>query len=99
MNDFDLEAKLKRVLVPERSEEYWSDFPSRIRVQLRRIGEHAACIATECRPSSTTAGEYTQGNHQCRTASHRHILPENTVPLECRRAETVPIPERPTQFP
>jgi hypothetical protein len=36
MNDFDLEAKLKRVLVPERSEEYWSDFPSRIRVQLRR---------------------------------------------------------------
>ena len=36
MNDFDLEAKLKRVPVPERPEEYWNDFPSRLRVQLRR---------------------------------------------------------------
>jgi hypothetical protein len=36
MNDFDLESKLKSVRVPERTEEYWDDFPSRIRVQLRR---------------------------------------------------------------
>jgi hypothetical protein len=36
MNDFDLESKLKGVCVPERPEEYWNDFPSRIRVQLRR---------------------------------------------------------------
>lgn len=35
MNDFDLKAKLQRVPVPERPEEYWNDFPSRIRVQLR----------------------------------------------------------------
>ena len=36
MNLSDLESKLKSVPVPERSEEYWNDFPSRIRVQLRR---------------------------------------------------------------
>ena len=36
MNSSDLESKLKSVPVPERSEEYWNDFPSRIRVQLRR---------------------------------------------------------------
>jgi hypothetical protein len=36
MNDFDLEKKLKNVCVPERKDEYWDDFPSRIRVQLRR---------------------------------------------------------------
>ena len=36
MNDFDLESKLKSVRVPERPDEYWGDFPSRVRVQLRR---------------------------------------------------------------
>ncbi len=36
MNDFDLESKLKSVRVPERPEEYWGDFPSRVRVQLPR---------------------------------------------------------------
>jgi hypothetical protein len=36
MNDFDLESRLKSVRVPERPDEYWSDFPSRVRVQLRR---------------------------------------------------------------
>ena len=36
MNLADLESRLKSVPVPERSEEYWNDFPSRIRVQLRR---------------------------------------------------------------
>lgn len=36
MNSSDLEARLKSVPVPERAEEYWNDFPSRIRVQLRR---------------------------------------------------------------
>ena len=36
MNDFDLETKLKSVRVPERPEEYWNDFPARVRVQLRR---------------------------------------------------------------
>jgi len=36
MNDFELESKLKDVRVPERTEEYWNDFPSRVRVQLRR---------------------------------------------------------------
>jgi hypothetical protein len=36
MNDFDLQSKLKSVPVPERPDEYWADFPSRVRVQLRR---------------------------------------------------------------
>ena len=36
MNGFELESKLKSVRVPERPEEYWNDFPSRVRVQLRR---------------------------------------------------------------
>jgi len=36
MNDFDLESKLKNVRLPERPDGYWNDFPSRVRVQLRR---------------------------------------------------------------
>lgn len=36
MNDFDLESKLKSVPVPERSDDYWEDFPSQVRRQLRR---------------------------------------------------------------
>ena len=36
MNGFELESKLKSIRVPERPEEYWDDFPSRVRVQLRR---------------------------------------------------------------
>jgi hypothetical protein len=36
MNDFELESKLKSVPAPERPESYWEDFPSRVRVQLRR---------------------------------------------------------------
>ena len=36
MNDLELESKLKSVRVPERPDEYWNDFPSHVRVQLRR---------------------------------------------------------------
>lgn len=36
MNNFELEQKLKSVRVPERPDDYWEDFPARIRVQLRR---------------------------------------------------------------
>lgn len=36
MNNFDLESWLKSVRVPERPEDYWNDFPARVRVQLRR---------------------------------------------------------------
>ena len=36
MNNFELESKLKSVCLPERPEEYWDDFPSRVRVQLHR---------------------------------------------------------------
>jgi hypothetical protein len=36
MNDFELQSKLESVRVPERSDDYWNDFPSRVRVQLRR---------------------------------------------------------------
>jgi hypothetical protein len=36
MNDFDLETRLMAVCVPERSAEYWDDFPSQVRMQLAR---------------------------------------------------------------
>ena len=36
MNDFELESKLKSVRVPERLENYWENFPSQVRVNLRR---------------------------------------------------------------
>ena len=36
MNDLDLESKLKSLRVPERTEEYWDDFPSHVRLQLHR---------------------------------------------------------------
>ena len=36
MNDFELESKLRSVRVTERPDEYWDDFPSRVRVQLLR---------------------------------------------------------------
>ena len=36
MNDFELESKLKSVRVPERPEDYWENFPSQVRVNLRR---------------------------------------------------------------
>lgn len=35
MNDRDLASRLKDVRVPERPADYWEDFPSRVRVQLR----------------------------------------------------------------
>jgi hypothetical protein len=34
MNDLDLTRNLKAIQVPERSDEYWDDFPSRVRIQL-----------------------------------------------------------------
>ena len=36
MNGFDLESKLKCLRVPERTEEYWQDFPAQVRRQLHR---------------------------------------------------------------
>ena len=36
MNNFELDAKLKSVSVPERSETYWEDFPAQVRFQLNR---------------------------------------------------------------
>jgi len=36
MNDFDLDAKLKSAPLPERSEDYWGNFPSQVRWQLHR---------------------------------------------------------------
>ena len=38
MNDLELQAKLKSVPVPERSQDYWEDFPTKVRWQLRRAG-------------------------------------------------------------
>jgi len=36
MNDADLNARLKSVRVPGRSEDYWENFPPLVRFQLRR---------------------------------------------------------------
>ena len=36
MNNSDLDAKLKIIRVPERTEEYWNNFPSQVRVSLHR---------------------------------------------------------------
>ena len=36
MNNSELESRLRSVPVPERTTEYWDDFPSGVRVQLRR---------------------------------------------------------------
>lgn len=36
MNDSDLEAKLRSVPLPERPDDYWDDFPGRVRMQLHR---------------------------------------------------------------
>jgi hypothetical protein len=36
MNDSELKARLKNVPVPERTEEYWDDFPMRVRGRLHR---------------------------------------------------------------
>jgi len=34
MTDAELQSRLRSVPVPERSEDYWNDFPSRVRLQL-----------------------------------------------------------------
>lgn len=50
MTHFDLELKLKSVHVPERPDEYWNDFPARVRVQLRhRRSEEAPRLAWRTR--------------------------------------------------
>ena len=36
MNDSELKSKLNSVRVPERTDDYWTDFPSRVRLQLPR---------------------------------------------------------------
>jgi hypothetical protein len=36
MNDLELKSKLKSVRVPERPVDYWENFPSQVRVNLRR---------------------------------------------------------------
>ena len=37
MNDSELESRLKSVRVPRRADDYWEDFPSRVRAQLPPI--------------------------------------------------------------
>ena len=36
MSDFELESKLRSVRVPEKTDEYWENFPAHVRSQLRR---------------------------------------------------------------
>jgi hypothetical protein len=44
MSDFELESKLRSVRVPEKTDEYWEDFPGRVRSQLRRTQMRAAVV-------------------------------------------------------
>ena len=37
MNDFELESRLKAIPLPARSDEYWEQFPSSVRSQLRPV--------------------------------------------------------------
>jgi hypothetical protein len=37
MNDFELDGKLKSVAPPKRSDDYWENFPSQVRVQLHHL--------------------------------------------------------------
>jgi len=37
MNDFELESRLKAIPLPTRTEEYWEQFPSSVRSQLRPV--------------------------------------------------------------
>ncbi len=39
MNNSELENKLKSVRVPERSEDYWEDFPTQVRLNLQRAAQ------------------------------------------------------------
>ena len=57
MNDFELESKLKSVRVPERPDEYWDDFPSRVRVQLPRERREFA-PQSAWRPRPAWAGSF-----------------------------------------
>ena len=42
MNDFELETKLKSVPLPERSAEYWENFPAHVRWQSHRAAPTSA---------------------------------------------------------
>jgi hypothetical protein len=42
MNNFDLEAKLKSIPLPERAEDYWKHFPAQVRANLRRAAVKSA---------------------------------------------------------
>lgn len=55
MNDSELQARLRSVPVPERSEEYWNAFPSHVRYQLPRE-RHAYAPRSVWRPRLKLAG-------------------------------------------
>ncbi|MDR3458708.1 MAG: hypothetical protein P4N60_14760 [Verrucomicrobiae bacterium] len=57
MNDSELKARLQNTPVPERSEEYWDDFPARVRVQLHRERRESA-PRTAWRPRLSWAGGF-----------------------------------------
>jgi hypothetical protein len=42
MNNSDLDAKLKSIPLPERADEYWENFPSKFRFQIRRSAPEPA---------------------------------------------------------
>ncbi len=57
MKDFELDAALKSISVPERPEEYWDHFPAQVRINLRRPNREPAARAF-WRPRLVWAGGF-----------------------------------------
>ena len=57
MNDSELKSLLRNAPVPERSEEYWDDFPTQVRMQLNRE-RHEVAPRKAWRPRLAWAGGF-----------------------------------------
>ena len=69
MNDSELKSLLRNAPVPERSEEYWDDFPAQLRMQLRRERHEVAPLNTRplnaWRPRLAWAGGFALAVFMC----------------------------------
>lgn len=64
MNDSELKARLRNAPVPERSDEYWDDFPARVRMQLNRE-RHESAPRRAWRPRLAWAGGFALAVFMC----------------------------------
>ena len=96
MNDFELNAKLKNVPLPERTEAYWNDFPAQVRVQLPRESR-AFAPQRVWRPRLQWAGGLAlalaliwvgERFHPLQSASAAITKQERQIRLQVKRLET-----------